>query len=481
MLAMRQSMTMRTQWLSLLGAILLMFGMAADATAAGPIAAAVAESAPASPNAPVCTNFSERAKDLKVDRKGRAVNDGLLSEIYQFIKDTVGQATKKLFVAFTSSSVYQQAVFGAMSLAIVFFGIGFTIGVVQLTYQQALIRLMKFAIIGALISPSGWNYFNTTIVEFFNGGTDQLVSGVMAIGTGTPLPPGASPFYQLDSLANFILQPDTIIALLGSFLSGGPFGAGVGALLLVAMTTFVKLLINALRTYAVSFVAKSLILGVAPIFFIFLLFDKTKNLFTAWINALINLSLQPILLFTFLSFFILMIQSATKDMLNAELCWSEGASVAGTTNKLAFWKFVDPVTKAPIAGEMTWKGSLDCIITGKGDCPEFPINIIDILTFLILIYIADRFAEVTKRIATDLSNAVISLDAGGRLEQFLAERNKGGGGEQAATARSQASSAAAPSGGGGTQRSTPAAPAASPSAPAARAPSPPSPPSPPKK
>lgn len=434
---------------------LLAIGLAGNAlaqTAPAPAPApapttAPAPAAPLTPDGQVCTTFQERAQEL--NNNSAPTDDGLLTEIYNFVKKTVNDATKKIFTAFTSSSVYKEAVFGAMSLMIIFFGVGFTIGVVQLTYQQALIRLMKLAIISALISPDGWDYFNTTVVTFFSDGTDDLVRGVMQIATGnTSAPANASPFFELDQLAKFILQPDTIIALMGSTLAGGPFGLGMGVLMGMAIYCFVSLLITALRTYAISFVARALILGVAPIFIIFLLFDKTKNLFSAWVNALINLSLQPILLFTFLSFFVVMMTSASKDMLSADLCWTEFKQGEGTTNKLAFWRYKNP-DGSPIVGDMTWKGSLDCIIKGKGDCPEFPVNVVDILSFLVLMYIAQRFSGVTDKIANDLSNAFVALDAGGKLEQFISERNSKQGGGSDTTARAPASRQTTTGRGGG--------------------------------
>lgn len=377
----------------------------------------------------VCTNFQEHKDKLFNGAAAGSPDDGkkgLLTEIYTYIKDIVNDSTKKLFDAFVGNEAYKRAVYAAMTLMVVFFGVGFTIGVVQPSFGQALIRLIKFAIIAALISPGGWEFFSDPqngagVVAFFNDGTDELIKGVMQIGVGgTPPPADASPFYHFDKLAEFLIQPDTIIAIMGSLFAGGPFGLAMGGLMIFAIGGFIKLLIQALKIYAVSFVARSLLLGLAPIFFVFLLFDRTKQLFMTWINALLSLSLQPILLFTFLSFFMILIESASKDMLGTELCWTPYKNADGSQNTLAFWRFTNP-DGTPIRSEMTWKGSFECIISGKGECPEFPMNIIDVLTFLILVYLAGRFAGVIERIAYELSNAFISLDAGGRFDQFMRE------------------------------------------------------------
>lgn len=396
---------------------------------------AMAQSAPAAPAASPandnpeqmdCTNFEERKEEVF----GGSTDDGeggLLSEIYRYIKDIVGSSTEKLFKTFTDSTAYRSAVAGALTLVVAFYGIGFTIGVVQASFGQVLIRLFKIGIIATLISPSGWQFFSDYMVKFFMDGTDELVTGVVAIGTGTAPPPDATPFYQFDKLAEFIIEPQTLVAIMGSLFAGGPYGFAVGGIMIMAFWGFVKLLIGALQTYAIAFVARSLLLGLAPVFFVFLLFDKTKNLFMSWVNALLNTALQPILLFTFLAFFMVLIETASQEMLSTEFCWSTYRNVNGTPGQAAMWRPTDEDGN-PIVSEMSWGGALECLFSSeKGNCKEFPMNIVDILTFLLLVFLAQRFTGVIDRIAGELSNALIILDAGGKMDQFLEQQGRNAG------------------------------------------------------
>ncbi|MES2985062.1 MAG: type IV secretion system protein [Pseudomonadota bacterium] len=366
----------------------------------------------------VCTNFAT----LKVT----SVTDttpGLLTNITNYIKTTIHTATYNLYSAFTDSSAYQNAVNAAVTLMVIVYGVGFMIGVVQATFGETLKRLVKLGIIFTLISPMmGWHYFNAYVVTFFNDGTDELIGMVMSIGTGDSFVAGQSPFKALDSLARFVLQPDTMIAILGSVFAAGPYGFAMGGLLGIAVFGLLKMLLDALQTYAVSFVVRSLLLGVAPIFIVFLLFERTKPLFTGWLNSLINLSLQPILYFTFLSFFIVMITSASTDMLGGELCWTEYKAASGTDNKISFWRFVDPVTHQTITDDFTWQGPLSCKLGPTPDnCKSFPINIVDMLSFLILVYIAQKFGKVVENISGEISNVFVNLDKGGKMEYHAME------------------------------------------------------------
>ncbi len=357
-----------------------------------------------------------------------APDTGLLTEIYTFIKTVVGSATQTLFNAFTQNANYQNAVMAAMVLMVIFYGVGFTIGVTQASFAQVLVKLLKLGIVAAVISPTGWTFFSQYAVNFFMNGTDELVKGVVEIGmgtSGTAVPADASPFYELDKMANFLIQPDTLTQIMASVVAGGPYGMAMGGLLGIASWGFMKMIISALRIYASTFVARSLLLGIAPIFVVFLLFDKTKQLFVSWLQALISLSLQPILLFTFLSFFLLLIETAMKDMMSAEVCWTPYANTQGNGSPVSFWRFKDPKTGELWTSNITWKGSMECLLEGQTDstkqCPEFPLSIVDILSFLILVYIASRFSDVVTRMANELSNTYVALDAGGKVDQFLSQ------------------------------------------------------------
>ncbi len=412
-------------------AFFCLIGLSLMALPKGAMAQQIPGSNPQITAADQCTNFSgamQQAFDTSDPTK-----TGLLTDIYYFIVDVVADATQSMFEAFINNDSYQNAVYGAITLMITLYGVGFLIGVVQPSFQQVLVRLFKIGIIFALISPGGWNFFHMNVVKFFQDGTDDIINGVQEISTGIVAPAGASPFYALDRIAEFVIQPDTIIAIMGSITAGGPFGLPMGGLMILTMAAFIGMLLKALQVYAIAFVARALVLGLAPIFFIFLLFDRTKNMFIAWLNALINLSLRPILLFTFMSFFIVLMEGAAKDVLGAELCWTKFQNISGSVNSMAFWRYRD---KNPphnvITGDMDYQGSLECLLSPAnsvvGGCQPFPVDILDLLTFLILIYIAKRFTDVVERIASELSNAMVGLDSSGKLEQILHSKQQASGG-----------------------------------------------------
>ena len=208
----------------------------------------------------------------------------------------------------------------------------------------------------------------------------------------------------------------------------------MGFLLAFACLGFIQLVVKGLKLYAISFIVRALLFGVAPIFIVFLLFEKTKPLFSGWVNILVNTSLQPILYFTFISFFLVMMMGAARDMLGAnDLCWAQTKFVDGTSNTAAFWKFKQFGETFPRATESNWRGPLECAINGQ-QCTEFPINIVDILAFVILVYVAMQFAQVVEAIAHELSNAAIHMSTDAKRD-FKTETRSGGGSNNVNTGR----------------------------------------------
>lgn len=360
-------------------------------------------------------------------------NQGLLTQIIDYIKQVIDQATMELYSGIIYHPSFLMALNAAFTLFITLYGALFIFGIVPLTLGQASIRMFKFAIILALVNE-GFPFFKEYAIRFFNDGTDELINAILGIATGDPSGVSYSetgspqPFRKIEPVVQKILSSKMMTSLIGSFTTG-PMGPAMGGLMGFSIYAFVMSIVKALRIYCLSLVAKALLFGMAPIFMSFMMFERTKHMFSGWYNQLVNYSLQPILMFAFISFFVVLMESAADNILKAELCWTEFDHMEGSPSATSFWRFKNKNGQQSTS-DFTWKGAVDCLEKGGG-CDDFPVSVIDILTFFILAHLAYRFSDVVMMIATEIASSTLDLSkAGSGIAEYLQQNRQGGGGNR---------------------------------------------------
>lgn len=347
-----------------------------------------------------------------------SADDGILTRITNNVRSVLDGVASTMYNYVIDDSGFREMVGAVVTLYIAIYGILFTFAMVQATLFDFASRLIKLGIIATLISGGSWAFFNDTVVTFFNDGTDNLIARLTQItvgGISQPINPGDSPFVVIDGVIHQALSAKFAVTLLASFFTG-PYGALFGILILMSLSIFVRALLVAVWVYLMSLVIKTLLFGMAPLFIVALLFNRTRHLFQGWLNQVINASLQPILLFAFFAFFARLISAAIDNILQVPVCWTETMeSVRGTPFNMHYWRFTHE--DEPFGGIWTWTGA------DTPSSPIFPIDLMDVLIFLILAELASRFNSVVLMIARDLANATTSLAS---MQGGLANFMKGG-------------------------------------------------------
>lgn len=337
-----------------------------------------------------------------------AVGQGLITTVVVEIQNILGQVSSALFMQIITDSGFIRTLQALTSLYIVFYGIMFSFGMVQITLFDFSIRMIKIGIIVLLLSPSAWEFFNGIVVKFFNAGTDQWINSVSAAVLNQALPSNAPPFYVIDQALTKVVSAKMAVTLMAMFFTP-PYGPIFGLLLALGLSTFVKAVLTAAWVYLMSLILKALLFGIAPIFLSFILFVRTRYLFDGWLNQVVNATLQPILLFTFLAFFVQLINVAIDNILLTPVCWTEWAeSLRGSPFSIHYWRFALCVTGAvcePYSGSWGFNGPQ----SAQG--PIFPIDIMGILVLVMLADLSARFNSIVISIASDLAGASTNLAA----------------------------------------------------------------------
>lgn len=189
---------------------------------------------------------------------------GLVQKIYQGIIDTPG---------------YHLTVTSLLTLYIMFTGMSFLIGNINLTHTELITRAVKVTIISILINSTvSWTFFHDYLFVFFVEGTEQIIRVINeSANTGS----GAS------TIIGLMIAPQTM-AKLFSLLITSPLGFIYILLFLIALYFIFMMVFKATIIYLTALIAIGMILTMAPIFICFIMFDITRSLFENWLKQLIS-------------------------------------------------------------------------------------------------------------------------------------------------------------------------------------------------
>lgn len=365
-----------------------------------------------------------------------SAGSGIISTIVTNIRNILNSVSGSLFNHIAGDNGFRQTLQALATVYIAFYGVMFVGGMVQITMFDFVVRCIKIGFIATLMSGSAWYWFNITVVQFFNDGTDQFINAISSAVLGIAAPANAGPFYVIDAALTLMVSAKTAVTLMAMFFTP-PYGPIFGILLVLGLSTFMKAILTAATTYLMALIVKALLFGLAPIFLSFVLFARTRYLFDGWLNQIVNATLQPIMLFTFLGFFITLIGVAISNIFTTPVCWTEwNESFRGSPYSVHYWRFALCDASGacqPYGGKWSATGPQ----SASGNYPIFPIDILGILVLVILADLCARFNGIVTSIASDLAGASTQLsgmvaDMGGWAKDNMAGGGGGGKGKAGA-------------------------------------------------
>ena len=245
--------------------------------------------------------------------------------------DQIG-ALEVLYKGVTFNGRFVDAVRALMVLAVVFFAFKYMLGLSNITQKELLILCFKLALMIVLISPESWDFFYYYFFSFFIEGVHDLIY-IMSISISDSvtlptiasvdvnnMPPIERAFLFVNETVSLSVSSvlwAKIAALLGSL----PLGFIYGVLVVIGMLIFWLAIIKAVFVYLRAIILTALLIFMAPLFFIFLLFEKTKDIFEKWVKMLMDFMLQSILVVMMLSILCIFIYSAFYSIFGFAVCW----------------------------------------------------------------------------------------------------------------------------------------------------------------
>lgn len=334
----------------------------------------------------------------------RVEEAGFLEEAARVFMDPAEDIIKLSYNAYLNSSTYSNLYLICSILFVIFIAAGYLLGFLNISIHSIFQLTIRFAIIAALLHPSGgWEFFDQYVVSVFRDGSVTLANMVLEAFYAS-VPDDSYSLVRTSVIDSSILEAvdDTILMFFSkainykmwSLLFSHKFGWLLILALYFAFYVFIFAMVKLTVIFIIVTLIMTILLSIAPIFFIFALFDYTrKSYFESWLKALIATAIQPMMLFVFIGIFLTVVQYFLYEMLYFEVCYD-----------VVFNLVIFPI-KYFVVGDIY---SYDAIMSGKTDTADILVDSLQIdftkifllfLTTMIIRYILDEIPKVANKIA----------------------------------------------------------------------------------
>lgn len=288
-----------------------------------------------------------------------------------------GGFLENFYKSVISDKSYKMIVKTCFALMFSFYGLYFLLGMAEFTQEDLIKKAIKISFVYLMISENGWEFYNRFFVKFFKEGIDYLTFSIAASFSSNESINEAimqNKLYDKSILFNDIntslrmFTSDKFTSRIWAMLFAditGPIYIFLSfwAALLILISILVALTLYMTAQFFVSF-----LLAFGPIFFVLLIFEKTKGMFDKWISNLISFSLEQIFLITCISLFNSLIYNLFKTVFYYRVCW-------------------DYVLQIELFGKKI--GLLKSWVMSKNDLP----GLFQILLIFLLAYLTKQFVQ----------------------------------------------------------------------------------------
>lgn len=254
---------------------------------------------------------------------------------------------------------YNRLITVSFALMFSFYGLYFLLGLADFNQEELIKKLIKISFIYLMISNIGWDIYRNTFVSFFKDGMDYISYSIANSFSNNANIANAIEkgfygdksilFADMNSAIYFIFN-DKTQARIGSIFFSSFIGCVLWALIWFSILLFLLSLITAMVLYTVSQVFVSFFLGFGPVFFVCLIFDRTKGMFDKWFSNLIGFSFEQIFLLTCAYLFNNIILSILKGIFSYKVCYEPIFRIEILSIKFNFIIFWKPANSNEIPG-----------------------------------------------------------------------------------------------------------------------------------
>ncbi len=339
-------------------------------------------------------------------------------------KVVVGEA-ERIYREVIGNNIYQLILKFAIIIMFMFYGVGYLMGVSELSQSELMNRVFKIAMIYLFTGEGGWEWFKFLVIQIFKDGTDFLIFSMVGnfdnsaeIRTAiqnSDYQNKALIFNGVDKVLN-ILFSDPIGKKIAALLFSGFFGWAYILILYFSIFKYIYAIASALLIFLTAKFFISILFIAGPIFILFTLFDQTKDLFDKWLKFMIAFSLQQVMVATTLAFFNALLYEIIKLVFNFRICWEEIWTIKLPLiriNLISFWTISNtPKTAIVQSGEYIPGGS------------QYIPSLFSILFIWLVASLMKKMIEYMETMASTMGGGLSSSSLGSGLKSATMQLKK---------------------------------------------------------
>ncbi|MCC8398668.1 MAG: type IV secretion system protein [Rickettsia endosymbiont of Labidopullus appendiculatus] len=227
----------------------------------------------------------------------------VLNPLFELLKGKIKGAAVMIFKnmtcyggGVTTCSNFFNYIKAVLILYVMLYGAMFLLGIVKINQQDLVIRIAKIAIVSGLMNESTFRFFNEYIFDFVTNFSDGIISNMSGYSMFSSTDKVSNPFMFLDALMSKILFSKTFAGQVLALLSMGLSGLIYFVILFISIIIVIITVLRAVAVYIMAFMAIAVLIGIAPLFLTFMLFDFTRYLFDNWVRFTFRYMIEPVIL-----------------------------------------------------------------------------------------------------------------------------------------------------------------------------------------
>nr|WP_250310634.1 type IV secretion system protein [Rickettsia endosymbiont of Oedothorax gibbosus] len=241
--------------------------------------------------------------EFRTSQKVGSFTFNVLNPLFELLKGKIKDAAVTIFKNMTcygggttTCSNFFNYIKAVLILYVMLYGAMFLLGMVKINQQDLIIRIAKIAIVSGLMNESTFRFFNEYIFDFITNFSDGIISNMSGYSMFSSTDKISNPFMFLDALMSKILFSKTFAGQVLSLLSMGLSGLIYFVILFISIIIVIITVLRAVAVYIMAFMATALLIGIAPLFLTFMLFDFTRYLFDNWVRFTFRYMIEPVIL-----------------------------------------------------------------------------------------------------------------------------------------------------------------------------------------